>query len=139
VPALRVEVLFPGDVGYDAGEHAFPVVRGEGRRVSGPAADDPDGALEFDPVGVDACFGGGLADQGTDRVVGEQVAVDLLADHIRAPGPQHPPGAAQVRLELGVPGLDLGASSSQAAAQPSTAAANAELECRRILAPGKKS
>jgi hypothetical protein len=47
---------------------------GKGRRVSGPAADDPDGALEFDPVGVDGGFGGGPADQGADRAVGEQVA-----------------------------------------------------------------
>ena len=38
-------------------------------------------------------------------VMGEQVAVDFLADHVRALGPQHPPGAAQVRLELGIPGL----------------------------------
>src|SRR6266536_4215669 len=69
---------------------------GKGRRVSGTAADDPDGALEFDPVGVDAGFGGGAADEGGYGVVGEQVAVDFLADHVRAPGPQHLPGAAQV-------------------------------------------
>src|SRR6266498_1936223 len=80
---------------------------GKGRRVGGPAADDADGALELDPVRVDACFGGGPADQGRYGVVGEQVAVDLLADHVRAPGPQHPPGAAQVGLELLVPGLVL--------------------------------
>src|SRR6266704_3532935 len=78
---------------------------GKGRRVSGPAADDADGPLELDPVRVDAGLGGGPADQGADRVVGEQVAVDFLADHVRALGPQHPPGAAQVCLELGVPGL----------------------------------
>ena len=40
-----------------------------------------------------------------DGVVGEQVAVDLLADHVRAFGPQHPAGAAQVGLELVVAGL----------------------------------
>src|SRR5258707_1434909 len=80
---------------------------GEGRRVGGPAADNADGALEFDPVGVDARFGGCLADQGADGVVGEQVAVDLLADHVRALGPQHPARAAQVGLQLLVPGLVL--------------------------------
>lgn len=37
--------------------------------------------------------------------MGAQVAVDFLADHVRAPGPQYLPGAAQVRLELGIPGL----------------------------------
>src|SRR5438552_17030090 len=78
---------------------------GENRRVSGPAADDAVGPLELDPVRVDAGLGGGLADQGRDGVVGEQVAVDLLADHVRALGAQHPPGAAQVGLELGIPGL----------------------------------
>src|SRR5215831_18733975 len=80
---------------------------GKGRRVGGAAADDADGALELDPVGIDARFGGRLADQGTDRVVGEEVAVDFLADHVRALGPQHLPGAAQVGLELGVPGFVL--------------------------------
>jgi hypothetical protein len=30
------------------------VAQGEGRRVGGPAADDADGSLELDPVGVDA-------------------------------------------------------------------------------------
>jgi len=30
-------------------------------RVCGPAADDPDGAQELDPVGVDVGFGGGVA------------------------------------------------------------------------------
>jgi len=53
--------------------------------------------------------------------------------------PGYLPGAAQVRLELGVPGLDLRASSSWPAAQPGTAAADAAPECRRILAVGKKS
>ena len=37
----------------------------------------------------------------------EQVAVDLLADHVRALGPQHLPGAPQGRLELGIPGFML--------------------------------
>src|SRR5450631_1825272 len=79
---------------------------GKGRRVGGPAADDADGALEFDPVRVDAGFGGGPADQGRQGVMGEQVAVDFLAHHVRALGPQDAPRAAQVRLELGVPGLN---------------------------------
>src|SRR5258706_12894195 len=37
--------------------------------------------------------------------MGQEVPVDLLAHHVRAPGPQYPPGAAQMGLELGVPGL----------------------------------
>src|SRR5215831_14032585 len=73
-------------------------------RADGPA-DDADGAGELDPVGIDVGFGGGLADQRADRVVGEQVAVDLLADHARAAGPQDPAWAAQVRLELVVAGF----------------------------------
>ena len=80
---------------------------GEGRRVGGPAADDADGPLELDPVRVDTRLGRGPADQGRQGVVGEQVAVDLLADHVRALGPQHPPGTSQGRLELGIPGLML--------------------------------
>src|ERR1019366_6775753 len=78
---------------------------GKGRRVSGPAADDADCPLELDPVGVDARLGGGPADQGREGVMGEQVAVDFLADHVRALGPQHLPGTAQGGLELGIPGL----------------------------------
>lgn len=38
VPALRVEVLFAGDVGHDRGEDAFAVLRGErppGQRPGG--------------------------------------------------------------------------------------------------------
>src|SRR5690349_15080631 len=73
--------------------------------ASGPAADDAHGAQEFDPVGVDAGFGGGLADQGRDGVVSEQVAVDLLADHGGAFGPQYRAGAAQVRFELVMAGF----------------------------------
>src|SRR5271155_4975063 len=37
----------------------------------------------------------------------EQVAVDLLADHVLALGPQHLPGASQGPLELGIPGFML--------------------------------
>jgi hypothetical protein len=37
--------------------------------------------------------------------VGEQVAVDLLADHVRALGPQYRAGAAQAGLELIVAGF----------------------------------
>ena len=57
---------------------------GKGRRVGDLAADEADGAQEFDSVGVDVGFGGGLADQGADGVVGEQLAVDFLAHHVRA-------------------------------------------------------
>lgn len=52
VAALGVEVLLAGDVGHDSGEDALLVFRGKCRRVGGLAADDADGALEFDPVGV---------------------------------------------------------------------------------------
>jgi hypothetical protein len=41
----RVEVARASDVGDDRGERPFLPVRGEGR-VSGPAADDADGAQE---------------------------------------------------------------------------------------------
>ena len=41
-------------------------------------ADNPHGAGEFDPVRVDVRFGGGPADQRADRVMGQQVTVDLL-------------------------------------------------------------
>src|SRR5260370_31890198 len=75
-------------------------------RVGDPAADDADGALELDPVRVHAGGGGGLADQGADRVVGEQVAVDLLPDHVRGLRSQHPARPAQVGLELLVAGLN---------------------------------
>src|SRR6266536_3153402 len=76
-------------------------------RVSGPAADDADGPLELDPVRVNAGRGGGCADQGADRVVGEQVAPDLLPHHLRRFRAQYLPGAAQVGLELPVSGLVL--------------------------------
>ena len=73
VPALRVEVLLPGDVGLDRGAEVFCLLRGKGRRADGPA-DDADGAGEADPVRVDVGFGGGLADQRADRMVSQQVA-----------------------------------------------------------------
>src|ERR1700677_3227129 len=76
-------------------------------RVSGPAADDADGALELDPVRVDAGVRGGCADQGADRVVGEQVSPDLLPDHVRGLRAQYLPRAAEAGLELLVPGLAL--------------------------------
>jgi len=79
-------------------------------RVGDPAADDAHGALELDPVGVDVGLGGGPADQRADRVMGEQVAVDLLADHVRAFRAQHPARAPQVGLELVVTGLVLSGS-----------------------------
>lgn len=59
---------------------------GGGHRGDGPA----DGA-------------GGLADQGGRGVMGELVALDLLADHVRALGPQRPAGAAQVVLSWSLP------------------------------------
>src|SRR5580700_11371684 len=71
-------------------------------RVSDPAAQDADGAPEFDAIRVDAGGCGCCAGQGADRVVGQEVAPDLLLDEVRDAGPQDLPGAAQVRLELGV-------------------------------------
>src|SRR5260370_9819806 len=76
-------------------------------RASGPAADDADRPLELDPVRAGAGVRGGGADQGADRVVGEQVAPDLLAHHVRRFGAQDLSRAAEVGLELGVPGLVL--------------------------------
>src|SRR2546430_7555469 len=76
-------------------------------RARGPAADDADGPFELDPVRVDAGVRGGGADQGADGVVGEQVAPDLLPDHVRGFGAQDLSRAAEVGLELGVPGLVL--------------------------------
>src|SRR6266436_3557423 len=80
--------------------------RGGKSRASGPAADDADRPFELDPVRVDARVRGGGADQGADRVVGEQVAPDLLAHHVRRFGAQDLSRAAEVGLELGVPGLN---------------------------------
>src|SRR5215471_19897751 len=75
-------------------------------RADGPA-DDAQGALEPDPVRVDPGAGGGGADQGAERVVGQQVAPDLLLDQLRAAGPQHLARPPQVCLELGISGLML--------------------------------
>ena len=71
----------------------MPLLRGESR-AGGPAADDADGALELDQVWVHSAGGGGLADQGADGVVGQQVAVDLcrtmagFCDRSSFPGPR---------------------------------------------------
>src|SRR5215475_3280953 len=75
-------------------------------RADGPA-DDAHGALELDPVRVDPGRGSRSTRQGADGVVGQQVAPDLLLDQGRGLRAQHPSRAAQVRLELGVPGLML--------------------------------
>src|SRR5260370_32291913 len=76
-------------------------------RASGPAADDADGPLELDPVRVDADARGRGADQGADRVVGEQVAPDLLPHHVRRLRSEYLPRAAQVGLARGIAGLVL--------------------------------
>src|SRR5215470_2996767 len=70
-------------------------------RADGPA-DGLDGALELDPVGVDAGGGGGGADQGADGVVGQQVAPYFLLDHVRGLRAQHLRGPGRVRLDLAV-------------------------------------
>src|ERR1700753_952866 len=75
-------------------------------RADGPA-DDAYGPLELDPVRVDARVRGGGAGQGADRVVGQQVAPDLLFGHGRGLRAQHLARPAQVRLELLVAGLVL--------------------------------
>src|SRR5258708_14349587 len=80
---------------------------GKGCRVADAAADDPHGSFELDPVGVDVSLGRGAADQGRYGVLGQQVAVDLLANHAGAPGPQNLAGAAQIRFQLPVPGFVL--------------------------------
>ncbi len=67
---------------------------GKGRRGGDPAANDTHGARELDPVGVDVGFGGRPADQGAERVMGQQVAVDFLADGVRLFRPQDLGGPA---------------------------------------------
>ena len=104
--AALVELLGVRDGGHDAGEEALALVRGKSR-AGGPAADDADRPFELDPVRVDARVRGGGADQGADRVVGEQVAPDLLLHHVRRFGAQDLSRAAEIGLELGVPGLVL--------------------------------
>ncbi|MCW2890429.1 MAG: hypothetical protein JWL58_7291 [Streptosporangiaceae bacterium] len=68
---------------------------GKGRRPGGLAADHADGAAELDPVGVDVGLGGRPADQGADRVVGQQVPLQFLKHQVRALGPQHLAGPAR--------------------------------------------
>src|SRR5882724_11649129 len=80
---------------------------GKGRRLRETTAHEADGALEFHPVGIDVSLGGGAADQRADRVMGEQIAIELLADHVRALRTQHPPRPPQIALELPVPCLIL--------------------------------
>jgi hypothetical protein len=70
----------------------------------GPA-DDADGPLELHPVWVDAGVRGGGADQGGDRIMGEEVAPDLLLDHVRGLRAQDLSRASQERLDLLVPGF----------------------------------
>src|SRR5271169_1210491 len=81
-------------------------------QVGGPAADDADRPFELDPVRVDPGRGGSGADQGADRVVGEQVAPDLLPHHVWGFGAQYLSRPAQVGLELLVPGLVLSGKAS---------------------------
>jgi len=105
VAASGVEVASAGDVGHHFGQGSGLVLRGKGRRVGDPAADDAHGARELDPVGVDVGFGGRPADQGAERVMGQQVAVDFLADGVGLFRPQDLGGPAEVGFELVVAGL----------------------------------
>src|SRR5579864_2573674 len=83
------------------------VARSGGKsRADGPA-DDAQGPLELDPVRVDAGRGGRGAGQGADRVVGQQVAPDLLLCHGRGLRAQYLSRAAQVGFQLLVAGLVL--------------------------------
>jgi len=56
-------------------------------------------------VGVQVGGRGRLGDQRADRVVHDQVGVDLLVNEVGQPGPQDLPGAAEMSLELVVPGF----------------------------------
>ena len=55
VPALGVEVLFPGDFGHDRGKDAFPVLRGGRPPGQRPGGGDADGALELRRPGPGRC------------------------------------------------------------------------------------
>src|ERR1700722_17035355 len=76
--------------------------RSGGKGRAGGPADDPQRAGELDPVRVNARGGGGGADQGADRVVGQQVTPQLLLGQGRGARAQHLARAAQRGLELGV-------------------------------------
>src|SRR5664279_3202553 len=78
---------------------------GNVRRPGGGAADQTQGLGERDAVGVQVGGRGRLRDQRADRVVHDQVGVDLLVDQVGQPGPQDLPGAAEMSLELVVPGF----------------------------------
>src|SRR5664279_3422924 len=78
---------------------------GNVRRPGGGAADQTQGLGERDAVGVQVCGRGRLRDQRADRVVHDQVGVDLLVDQVGQPGPEDLPGAAEMSLELVVPGF----------------------------------
>ena len=69
------------------------------------AAQDPHGVQELDPVRVDIGLGRRSTDQRADRVMGEQVPVDLLVDGIGLVRAQDPARAAEISFELAVPGL----------------------------------
>jgi len=56
---------------------------GKGRRVGDPAADDARGARELDPVGVDVGSVAARQIRALRGVMGQQVAVDFLADGVR--------------------------------------------------------
>src|SRR5579863_5480861 len=103
-PGLRFLFLVMSAMTRARAVRACSACSGGKSRADGPA-DDAQGALEPDPVRVDPGAGGGSADQGAERVVGQQVAPDLLLDQVRAPRAEHPAGTAQACLELGVAGL----------------------------------
>jgi hypothetical protein len=78
---------------------------GKGRRLTGLAAGEADGADEADPVRVMPGFVGGPAHQLPDRVVGQQDSPHLLFGEFGGLGAEDPAGCAQVRLDLIQPGF----------------------------------
>ena len=71
-------------------------------RADGPA-DDAQGALELDPVRVDPGAGGGGADQGAERVVGQQVAQISCSIRSGLPGRSTLPGPRRHVLSWALP------------------------------------
>src|SRR5579859_1243761 len=78
---------------------------GKSAGIGDVQADVAQGVGELDPVGVGVGLGGRAADQRSDGIVGQQVAVDLLADHVRGLGAQDAARSAQLGLDLVVGAL----------------------------------
>ena len=96
-----------GDVSQVLGQLISPVLRGNVRRPGGGAADQAQCPGEGYPVGVQVGGCRGPGDEGADRVADDQAGPYFLVGQVRQAGAQDPSGAAQVALELVVPGLFL--------------------------------